>query len=83
MFTQSDVQILVGQLPDKAVAKISKRTKISKPTIYKFFKGGKVDSDKAQKIYSAGLALIKSNVSREQLLRKKSSQLLKTNSCKI
>ena len=78
MFTQSDVEILLGQLPDKGVNKIHLKTKISKPTISKFFKGGKVRTDNAQRIYSAALSIIEKNNNKEDQLRKKTSKIIKS-----
>ncbi len=79
MFTQHDVQILVSQLPDRSVAKIKKKTKISRPTINKFLRGEKVTSDKAERIYAAALSLIRQNRKKESKLRRKSTQLFNTN----
>lgn len=79
MFTQSDVQILVSQLPDRAVGKIKKKAKISTPTILKFFRGEKIRSDKAERIYAAALSLISQSLKKEDKLRKKTTQLLNSN----
>jgi hypothetical protein len=77
MFTQSDVQILAEQLPDRAVYLIKKKTKISRPTINKFFRGEKVRSGLAQEIYTAALTIIARNNNREDKLREKSSRILR------
>lgn len=80
MFTQSDVQILASLLPSRAVKRISRKTKISRPTIYKFLNGKKIRTDLAQKIYEAGVLLAEENKSKETLLRQKSAELLKDQS---
>lgn len=77
MFTQHDVQILVKLLPSQAVRLIRQKTTISKPTIKKFFDGGKIRTDLAQRIYEAALSLIEENNSKENELRKKTARLLK------
>ena len=77
MFTHADVQILADQLSDGAVRLINKKTKISKPTIYKFLRGEVVRSESAQRIYSATLSIIEQSNTKEDKLRQKSQKILK------
>ena len=58
MFTQEDVNILTNELSKSAVMEISKRTRISRPTIYRFFKGEKICSKLQIRIYRAALKII-------------------------
>lgn len=76
MFTQSDVNILKEQLPTSAVMEIFKRTKISRPTIYKFLNGEKIRSRHQIRIYTTALKIIERDKIQTGKIKKERSRIL-------
>lgn len=76
MFTQSDVNILKEQLPTSAVMEIFKRTKISRPTIYKFLNGEKIRARFQIRIYSTALKIIERDKIQTGKIKKERSRIL-------
>jgi predicted transcriptional regulator len=76
MFTQSDVNILKEQLPTSAVMEIFKRTKISRPTIYKFLNGEKIRSRFQIRIYTTALKIIERDKIQTGKIKKERSRIL-------
>lgn len=78
MFTQDDVNILKNQLPTSAVMEIFKRTKVSRPTIYRFLNGEKVRYALQLKIYSAALKIIERDKIRTGKIKQQRERILNT-----
>jgi DNA-binding IclR family transcriptional regulator len=76
MFTQHDVNILKNQLPTSAVMEIFKRTKISRPTIYRFLNCEKVRYSLQLKIYSAALKIIERDKIRTGKIKQERARIL-------
>lgn len=78
MFTQDDVNILRNQLPTSAVMEIFKRTKISRPTIYRFLNGERIRYRLQLKIYSTALKIIERDKIRTGKIKQERSRILNT-----
>jgi hypothetical protein len=76
MFTQSDVNILKEQLPTSAVMEIFKRTKISRPTIYRFLNGEKIRTRFQIRIYVTALKIIERDKIQTGKIKKEGSRIL-------
>lgn len=76
MFTQNDVDILKKQLPTSAIMEIFKRSKVSRPTIYRFLKGKKVRYSLQLKIYSAALKIIERDKIRTEKIKLQRERIL-------
>lgn len=79
MFTQEDVNIIANELPSSAVIEISKKTGISRPTIYRFLKGNKIRSRLQERIYMAALKIIKRDKIKTQKIKQERSRILSKN----
>lgn len=78
MFTQDDVNILKNQLPTSAVMEIYRRTRISRPTIYRFLNGEKIRTRYQLRIYSAALKIIERDKIKTGKLRQERSRIFNT-----
>lgn len=78
MFTQDDVNILKNQLPTSAVMEIYRRTRISRPTIYRFLNGEKIRYRLQLKIYSAALKIIERDKIKTGKIRQERSRIFNT-----
>lgn len=76
MFTQEDVNIIANELPSSAVIEISKKTGISRPTIYRFLKGNKIRSGFQERIYIAALKIIERDKIKTQKIKQQRSRIL-------
>ncbi len=79
MFTQEDVNIIADKLPSSAVIEISKKTGISRPTIYRFLKGNKIRSRLQEHIYIAALKIIERDKIKTQKIKQQRSRILSEN----
>ncbi|MFY9308201.1 MAG: hypothetical protein WAQ28_04035 [Bacteroidia bacterium] len=79
MFTQEDVNIIANELPSSAVIEISKKTGISRPTIYRFLKGNKIRSRLQERIYMAALKIIERDKIKTQKIKQERSRILSDN----
>jgi predicted transcriptional regulator len=79
MFTQEDVNIIANELPSSAVIEISKKTGISRPTIYRFLKGNKIRSRLQERIYMAALKIIERDKIKTQKIKQERSRILSKN----
>ncbi|MBI2723385.1 MAG: hypothetical protein HYX39_14520 [Bacteroidetes bacterium] len=79
MFTQEDVNIIANELPSSAVIEISRKTGISRPTIYRFLKGNKIRSRFQERIYIAALKIIERDKIKTQKIKQQRSRILSEN----
>ena len=79
MFDKKEVETLKNQLVklfDNYIGRVAKKSKISRPTVYKFFEFQKIRSENAAIIYDAALELIEEQANQQQSRSKKARQLL-------
>lgn len=76
MFTQDDVNILQKELPTSAVMEISKKTGISRPTIYRFLNGDRIRSRLQERIYVAALKIIERDKIKTNKIKQERSRIL-------
>ena len=76
MFTQDDVNSLQKELPTSAVMEISKRTGISRPTIYRFLNGDQIRSRLQERIYVAALKIIELDKIKTNKIKQERSRIL-------
>lgn len=79
MFTQEDVNIINNELPTSAVMEISKKTGISRPTIYRFLKGNKIRTSYQERIYVTALKIIERDKIKTQKIKEQRSRILSEN----
>lgn len=79
MFTQTDVDMIVNELPSSAIMEISEKTGISRPTVYRFFKGVKIRSSLQERIYVAALKIIERDRNRSQKIKDERDRILNHN----
>lgn len=79
MFTQEDVNIIANELPSSAVIEISKKTGISRPTIYRFLKGNKICSKFQERIYVVALKIIERDKIKTQKIKQERLRILSEN----
>jgi len=76
MFTQEDVNIIRNELATSAVMEISKKTGISRPTIYRFLSGEKIRSRFQERIYVAALKIIERDKIKTSQIKQERSRIL-------
>ncbi|MBS1635413.1 MAG: hypothetical protein JST26_05775 [Bacteroidetes bacterium] len=76
MFTQEDVDMIAGELPPSAVGEIARKTKISRPTIYRFLNGERIRTRYQEQIYLAALKIIEHDRNRTQKIKELRTQIL-------
>tara|TARA_R100000789_G_scaffold30369_2_gene34019 strand:+ start:3319 stop:3594 length:276 start_codon:yes stop_codon:yes gene_type:complete len=78
LFTPQEIEELRSQLPPRYRELISEKTKVSVPTIARFFAGSKIRENNAEIIYDAALELIEEH-QHKIACRKKKLKALMTN----
>ncbi|HEY9084067.1 MAG TPA: hypothetical protein VIN73_12085 [Vicingaceae bacterium] len=78
LFTSQEIEELRSQLPPRYRELISEKTKVSIPTIARFFAGSKIRENNAEIIYDAALEVIEEHQNRTAY-RKKKLRTLMTN----
>lgn len=76
MFTQQDVDMIIGELPSSAIQEIASKTGISRPTVYRFFRGEKIRSQFQERIYLAALKIIERDRNRTQKIMEQRTRIL-------
>lgn len=76
MFSTEEISKIKNELPIRAAYLINEKTGISRPTIYKFFNGGKVRPYYAREILECALDLVEERKNTIVSLRDKFRSLL-------
>ena len=79
MFTEKEIEELRSQLPPRYRELISEKTKISIPTIARFFAGSKIRENNAELIYDAALEVIEEHQNKASSRQKKLRALMTKN----
>lgn len=76
MFTKREANLLKKQLPTNSIIEISTKRNISRPTIYKFFRGEKIRSYHAKAIYEEALEILEREKTETSNLVRKAEEII-------